>query len=108
MSFRRASPSWQRLQKVSLSYTSCRRLKRPGRVSRPGPRRESEATAATESLRSRWGETIFLKEIWPEARIIVTSGHVSLKDNDLPAGSRFIAKPYTAGHIVNTIRAVTA
>jgi CheY-like chemotaxis protein len=45
---------------------------------------------------------------WPAARIIVTSGHVSLKDSDLPAGGRFVSKPYTPGLIVNTIRAVTS
>jgi two-component system, response regulator PdtaR len=44
---------------------------------------------------------------WPKARIIVTSGHVSLKDGDLPSGGRFIPKPYTPGLIINPIRAVT-
>jgi DNA-binding NtrC family response regulator len=44
---------------------------------------------------------------WPAARIIITSGHVSLKQHDLPQGGRFVAKPYTPRLIVSTIRDVT-
>ncbi len=45
---------------------------------------------------------------WPAARIIVTSGHVNLADRDLPAGGRFVAKPYTPGAIVSLIRSLPA
>lgn len=43
---------------------------------------------------------------WPGVKILVTSGHVSLKDRDLPSGGRFIPKPYTPAMIVESIRAV--
>src|ERR1700728_3336941 len=41
---------------------------------------------------------------WPPIKIIVTSGHELVAENDLPEGGRFFAKPYDSTQITNTIR----
>jgi DNA-binding NtrC family response regulator len=41
---------------------------------------------------------------WPPIKIIATSGHFSLGSADLPAGGRFIAKPYNFKIVTETIR----
>jgi CheY-like chemotaxis protein len=41
---------------------------------------------------------------WPPIQIITTSGHVTVKDKDLPAGSRFIPKPYSSGYVTGVVR----
>lgn len=41
---------------------------------------------------------------WPPIKIIVTSGHHLVSENDLPEGGRFFAKPYDSTQITNTIR----
>jgi len=49
-----------------------------------------------------------VRERWPVAQILVTSGHVTLADRDLPAGGKFFAKPYTPAAIVTALRSVPA
>ena len=41
---------------------------------------------------------------WPPIRIIVTSGHGRVSEQDLPEGGRFFAKPYDSTQITETIR----
>jgi CheY-like chemotaxis protein len=41
---------------------------------------------------------------WPPIKIVVTSGLSKVSENDLPAGSRFLPKPYSASEIVSTLR----
>jgi CheY-like chemotaxis protein len=41
---------------------------------------------------------------WPPIKIITTSGHVRVKNEDLPAGGRFISKPYSLGYVTGVIR----
>ena len=41
---------------------------------------------------------------WPPIRIIVTSGHGLVSEQDLPEGGRFFAKPYDSTQITDTIR----
>lgn len=41
---------------------------------------------------------------WPPIKIIATSGHFRLGSGDLPAGGRFIAKPYSFRFVAQTIR----
>jgi two-component system, response regulator PdtaR len=41
---------------------------------------------------------------WPPIKIIVTSGHVGVSEQDLPEGGRFFAKPYDSTEIAATIR----
>src|ERR1700683_37791 len=44
---------------------------------------------------------------WPPIKIMVTSGHDLVSENDLPEGGRFFPKPYDAAQITNTIRELT-
>lgn len=43
----------------------------------------------------------------PEIAIVVTSGSVAIEPGDLPAASRFIAKPYNAMQVVRMLDAAT-
>ena len=40
---------------------------------------------------------------WPPIKIVATSGHAKVRQSDLPAGSRFLSKPYAATEITNAI-----
>lgn len=44
---------------------------------------------------------------WPPIKIIVTSGHDRVSEQDLPEGGRFFAKPYEPTKITDTIRELT-
>lgn len=46
----------------------------------------------------------FVKDRWPPIKIVATSGLVGVKEEDLPKGSVFVPKPYSAAQIVSTIR----
>jgi CheY-like chemotaxis protein len=48
-----------------------------------------------------------VRDRWPPVKIIVTSGHERVAEQDLPAGGRFFAKPYDLGEITDTLRAFT-
>jgi len=41
---------------------------------------------------------------WPPIKIVVTSGHFKVRDEDLPAGGVFFGKPYVASEVVRTLR----
>jgi CheY-like chemotaxis protein len=45
---------------------------------------------------------------WPPIKIVATSGEAKLSADDLPSGSRFLAKPYSAQEIVGTLRELSA
>ncbi len=45
---------------------------------------------------------------WPPIQIVATSGRVRVNDDDLPSGSRFLPKPYSAREIVRTLRELTS
>jgi CheY-like chemotaxis protein len=42
---------------------------------------------------------------WPPIKIIVTSGHERIAEQDLPAGGRFLAKPCDPSEIKDALRA---
>ena len=44
---------------------------------------------------------------WPPIKIVATSGKAKLSADDLPAGSRFLTKPYSEREIVGTLRELT-
>lgn len=44
---------------------------------------------------------------WPPIKIVATSGKAKPNDDDLPPGSRFLPKPYSAREIVGTLRELT-
>lgn len=43
-----------------------------------------------------------VRDRWPPIKIIVTSGHRSVTDLDMPSGSRFFAKPYKAAEVARS------
>ena len=45
----------------------------------------------------------FVKDRWPPIKIVATSGYAKVRESDLPAGSRFLSKPYAATEITNAI-----
>ena len=42
----------------------------------------------------------FVRHRWPPIKIIATSGHVHVGDDDLPSGSLFLPKPYQGAELV--------
>ncbi len=45
---------------------------------------------------------------WPPIKIIATSGHLDVRETDLPEGGRFLAKPYSPMQIAGVLRELTA
>ena len=42
--------------------------------------------------------------LWPWISLIVTSGKARPQSHEMPAGSRFISKPYNPDHVVGHVR----
>lgn len=49
-----------------------------------------------------------VRDRWPPIKIIVTSGHQSIREESLPVDGRFFSKPYDPEKIINTIREMVA
>jgi CheY-like chemotaxis protein len=49
----------------------------------------------------------FVRNRWPPIKIIATSGRVVAGDDDLPAGSLFLPKPYRGAKLVAALRGLT-
>jgi CheY-like chemotaxis protein len=49
----------------------------------------------------------FVRNRWPPIKIVATSGRVIVEDDDLPAGSVFLPKPYRGAEVVATLRELT-
>lgn len=45
-----------------------------------------------------------VRDRWPPIRLIATSGHMKVRDSDLPENGHFISKPYRADQLAKTIR----
>ncbi|MGY4411800.1 CheY-like chemotaxis protein [Bradyrhizobium sp. LB7.1] len=50
----------------------------------------------------------FVRHRWPPIKIVATSGHARIGDDDLPAGSVFLPKPYRGAEVVAALRGLTA
>jgi len=46
----------------------------------------------------------FVHARWPEIKLLITSGHCRLSDDEVPDGGRFVAKPYKLETVVEQIR----
>lgn len=46
----------------------------------------------------------FVRNRWPPVKIIATSGHAQITEDELPKGGRFLRKPYTDSEVTATIR----
>ena len=44
---------------------------------------------------------------WPPIKIVATSGHVGVRETDLPEGGRFVPKPYSSGQVTGVLRELT-
>jgi two-component system, response regulator PdtaR len=49
----------------------------------------------------------FVRDRWPPIKIVATSGRVPVEDDDLPAGSVFLPKPYRGTEVVATLKELT-
>lgn len=49
-----------------------------------------------------------VRDRWPPVKIIVVSGQRSIDESDLPDGSLFFSKPYSADRIASSMRALLA
>lgn len=49
----------------------------------------------------------FVRDRWPPIKIAATSGLVPVEDDDLPAGSVFLPKPYGGAQIIAALRQLT-
>src|SRR6195256_4332169 len=85
----------------------------------------SNADEAIEILESRLDITVVFTDIqmpgsmdglklaqavrgrWPPIKIVATSGHVNVKETDLPDGGRFLPKPYGPAQVADVLREVT-
>jgi CheY-like chemotaxis protein len=45
---------------------------------------------------------------WPPIKIVATSGHVHVRQTDLPEGGRFLPKPYSSVQVTDVLRELTA
>jgi CheY-like chemotaxis protein len=45
---------------------------------------------------------------WPPVALIVTSGHTNVLEDDLPAGGKFLPKPYEPAQIQTTLQQLIA
>ena len=45
---------------------------------------------------------------WPPIKIVATSGHVNVREADLPEGGRFLSKPYSPRQVASILRELTA
>jgi len=45
-----------------------------------------------------------VRDRWPPIHIIITSGHVRLDDDQIPAETVFFPKPYDFGEVTSTLR----
>jgi two-component system, response regulator PdtaR len=50
----------------------------------------------------------YVRGRWPPVKIIVTSGHVKVTEESLPAGALFMPKPYDPDEITHKIRELVA
>ena len=50
----------------------------------------------------------YVRGRWPPVKIIVTSGHVKVTEESLPAGALFMPKPYDPAEITHKVREMIA
>jgi CheY-like chemotaxis protein len=50
----------------------------------------------------------YVRGRWPPVKIIVTSGHVKVAKESLPAGALFLSKPYDPAEITHKVREMMA
>jgi two-component system, response regulator PdtaR len=46
----------------------------------------------------------YVRKRWPPVKLIITSGLVNLREEDMPTGAVFVQKPYQSAHITGRMR----
>jgi CheY-like chemotaxis protein len=85
----------------------------------------ANADEAIEILESRRGITVVFTDIqmpgsmdglklaravrgrWPPIKIVATSGHLHVRETDLPEGGRFLPKPYSPVEVAGLLQELT-
>jgi two-component system, response regulator PdtaR len=49
----------------------------------------------------------FVRDRWPPIKIVATSGLLKINRDELPSGSRFLPKPYSAREVAGALRELT-
>ena len=47
---------------------------------------------------------IAVRHRWPPVKILITSGHIKIRPEELPVEGKFFAKPYDAAKVVSAMR----
>jgi CheY-like chemotaxis protein len=50
----------------------------------------------------------YVRDRWPPVRLIVISGKVGVKPGELPAGARFVSKPYLEPALLDMVESLVA
>jgi CheY-like chemotaxis protein len=50
----------------------------------------------------------FVRGRWPPIKIVVTSGHFKVRDEDMPDGGLFFDKPYNPADVIQKLRELAA
>ena len=45
-----------------------------------------------------------IKVRWPNIKVIVTSGQLKLREDDVPAGRRYLHKPYNPSQLIGILK----
>jgi DNA-binding NtrC family response regulator len=45
-----------------------------------------------------------IRDRWPPIELVLTSGHITISEADLPARGHFFSKPYDAARLINTLK----
>jgi FixJ family two-component response regulator len=48
----------------------------------------------------------YVSNRWPPIRLVVISGKIGVKPGELPAGARFVTKPYQEPALINMVEAM--
>lgn len=51
---------------------------------------------------------VAVRRRWPAIKIMITSGHCHIQNEDLPVIGRFFRKPYDPLHVANALREMTS
>jgi CheY-like chemotaxis protein len=49
-----------------------------------------------------------VRDRWPPIKIIITSGHLSIRSSDIPDGARFFSKPYRQAEVAQSMHELLA
>lgn len=48
----------------------------------------------------------YVRDRWPPVQLIVISGKVGVRPGELPAGARFVSKPYQEPHLLGLVQSM--